>query len=555
MNSKSCSSVFMLGLMAVLALMSMRPASGHPFGNESITRFSVLYLYPDRLEIRLLLDFAEISSARLLQADIEACRSDEELDALLEERARELTTFLKVRLDGEPVSLLPEDENGAVRNTRMLVTVPGIGGMPTYRLLLTYTGAYPHSLSSGIHSLAYENATFRDYVGMKRILLYRTDEVHVFPPCPAYYGDGPDPFLYEQYDPLSLPQEESAQLRFSLAADHREVTASEPERAGDHSADFAGFLDPRKNSAVTDYYSNQAQRIFSLMKGERSLWVLLSVTLLALIWGAAHALMPGHAKTLVGAYLISRQGTYWQAAFLAIMVTMTHTALVMTSGIVIWAFQESDPLLGARLHIILGMLAGLLTLIMGVALFWRGATGQPAHSHRDPANHGHSQESRWFRRVLTHSHPHPHPHPHPHVHRQEAAEPPSGADSSRPVTPATLAALAVSGGAVPCPTAVIILLLGIAGNMVSTALYVVFVFSVGLALTLMGVAFAALGSRKLAKRFLLKHGPSESALGRTLLLRIVPVGSGATVACLGAAITLHYFHLFFFRVGLFAWLG
>ena len=40
--------------------------------------------------------------------------------------------------------------------------------------------------------------------------------------------------------------------------------------------------------------------------------------------GAAHALSPGHGKTIVAAYLVGSRGTAWHAAFLGAMVTFTN---------------------------------------------------------------------------------------------------------------------------------------------------------------------------------------------------------------------------------------
>ena len=53
---------------------------------------------------------------------------------------------------------------------------------------------------------------------------------------------------------------------------------------------------------------------------------------LAVFWGAAHALSPGHGKTIVSAYLVGSRGTPWHAALLGLITTATHTAGVFALG-------------------------------------------------------------------------------------------------------------------------------------------------------------------------------------------------------------------------------
>src|SRR5207247_9524137 len=61
-------------------------------------------------------------------------------------------------------------------------------------------------------------------------------------------------------------------------------------------------------------------------ESEHGFWVLL---LLAFGLGAAHALTPGHGKTLVAAYLVGERGTAWHAVLLGLVTTLTHTSSVL----------------------------------------------------------------------------------------------------------------------------------------------------------------------------------------------------------------------------------
>jgi ABC-type nickel/cobalt efflux system permease component RcnA len=245
--------------------------------------------------------------------------------------------------------------------------------------------------------------------------------------------------------------------------------------------------------------------------------------------------MPGHAKTLVAAYLISRHGSWWHAVVLAVVVTFTHTALVVVLGIILWIYQRTHPQLGPALQLWLGAIAGLLVAAMGLRLLGQGLRGRHAHahSHAHPHLHGHH-----------HNHEHDHPHEHLHNHGPE------------PITIPLLLALGITGGIVPCPTATIIMLLGIGANVILGALYAVGIFSLGLALTLMAVGFAALSSRRIAARLVTgsSHQPRLSPAGQWLLNHVLPAGSGLAVLALGAAIATHYLYILRTGTPLLTWM-
>ena len=60
----------------------------------------------------------------------------------------------------------------------------------------------------------------------------------------------------------------------------------------------------------------------------------------ALFWGAAHALTPGHGKAIVAAYLVGTRGTAGHALLLGAIVTITHTIGVFALGLVTLALSE-----------------------------------------------------------------------------------------------------------------------------------------------------------------------------------------------------------------------
>jgi nickel/cobalt exporter len=669
-------------------------ALGHPLGNESVNHISILWIMPDRVEFDLFLDFAETPSqpyAEQIDTNKDGQSSVEEQKAWLKKKAAEYTPFLTLTIDGQPIPLTaPDQAHDPLTGKKMasipgLIKIAGVAGMPTYKTLTRFVGSYPKPLTPGEHVLTYEDTTFGQAAGLKRIVLEQVPSVKVLDPHPAFLDPEGTAFLYDQYDPANLPQERRATINFRLpTGPGREPTNQSPERerrVSDQSPErerrvsdgtpkrqqegtaplsplspgraaggvrgsvtsrpevsdeqspayLASITDPRNDPAKTSQSSRQAHRIVGLLQGRWGFTVLLTITVLSFVWGAAHALMPGHAKTVVAAYLISRSGNYWHAVVLAIVVTITHTALVVILGLVIWLYQASHPALGARLQLWLGIVAGLLVAVMGLTLIWRALTGRLAQHHHD---HNHDHESRsWFRGISTHSHPplpqaegeggkegqrdggtegqteprpeskrgaslatatgaqhkheqehhhahahshghhHPHGHEHSHTHhthphdhhhddvptlayKSEIRNPKSEIDA-QPLTLRMLLLLGITGGLVPCPTATIILLLGIGANVVAGALYAVGVFSLGLALTLMVIGFLALSSRRIAARILSDAGQEGelSTTGRRILLQAIPALSGAMVVALGLAIAANYTYHLLWGQPLIGWLG
>lgn len=513
------------------------PVLAHPLGNDSITHFNVLYVGCDRFETDLVLDIAETPSAVLLRDEIDANRdgddSTAEQESWLNRQADRLAARLHVQLDGTAIPLRPiaPDAGDGTTPTRLIVQTPGVAGMNTYRLVIRYVAEWPQLLAPGPHAITYEDMTFPERRGLMRIFLRPTVRVTINSPRPPFWDECPvSPFLYEQYDPADLPAERSASFTFRVEPRPQSSPATLPAgpAATGQSPDYRGILtDPRNDPARQSQARRDADKLIALLQRPWGLTVLATVTVLCFAWGAAHALMPGHAKTLVAACLISRHGSWWHAVLLAVVVTFTHTALVVALGAILWVYQRTHPQLGPTLQIWLGIIAGLLVAGMGLTLLWRAIIGRPGHHHH-------------------YDHPHSHEHPHPHPHDRQPDQ----------ITTRLLLLLGITGGMVPCPTAAIIMLLGIGAKVIPGALYAVGIFSLGLALTLMAVGFAALGSRRFAARLMAdtsRHGELSRA-GQWLLNRLLPAVSGLAVLALGSAIAAHYAYYLHTGLALFAWM-
>lgn len=224
--------------------------------------------------------------------------------------------------------------------------------------------------------------------------------------------------------------------------------------------------------------------------------------------GAIHALSPGHGKTIVAAYLVGARGTFRHAVFLGGMVTFTHTITVFFLGL--GTLFISQYVVPERIFPVLGVISGLAIVWIGGTLLYRRAhalknrSGQHDHDHRHH-EHGHQ-----------HDHNHDHVHSHRHV--------PEG-----DVTVGSLVALGASGGLVPCPSALVLLLSSIALGRVGLGLVLLVAFSSGLAIVLMGIGVIVLYAKQLL--------PDSQKAATHPVFRVIPVLSAALIVCIGLLMT------------------
>lgn len=252
----------------------------------------------------------------------------------------------------------------------------------------------------------------------------------------------------------------------------------------------------------------------------------------ALVLGAAHALQPGHGKTVVAAYLVGSRGTARHAAFLGLTVTATHTAGVYALGLV--TLLLSQYILPERLYPVLEVTSGLLVLGIGVWLFGQRALAalglRKGHRHYDLPDGSHplagdSQPEGTSRsgghRHEGHSsgtHQHGDGHAHDHVHSHEPR-----------VGWRSLLALGISGGILPCPEALMVLLITIAAHRVLFGLLLIVSFSLGLAAVLVGFGLLLVYARRRFQKLNLSTG---------LVPRLLPVASAFVIVMAGGVITV-----------------
>lgn len=162
------------------------------------------------------------------------------------------------------------------------------------------------------------------------------------------------------------------------------------------------------------------------------------------------------------------------------------------------------------------------------------------HDHEYPHSHDHHEHGTAHDHDHSHDHYHDvqgHDHAHDHIHghatalhrhgpfgRAHSHLPPDG----EAVSVRDLLTLGVSGGLLPCPSALVVLLSAIALHRVGFGILLIVAFSLGLAGVLTGIGILLAYARRLADRL-----PMDSSA-----LRILPVCSACAVALLGVAVTV-----------------
>ncbi|HXK02353.1 MAG TPA: sulfite exporter TauE/SafE family protein [Verrucomicrobiae bacterium] len=242
--------------------------------------------------------------------------------------------------------------------------------------------------------------------------------------------------------------------------------------------------------AQSDYLSRL------LHQGELGWGIMLLGMLAAFAFGAVHALSPGHGKTLVAAYLVGSRGTPRHAIFLGLMVTFTHTISVFALGLT--TLYLSRFVLPERISPVLGIISGLTIVWVGATLLYRRTIGRETAAPVSPLMHDHGDG-----RV------------HSHVPDD--------------ISIGGLIALGASGGLVPCPSALVLLLTSVSLNRVGFGLTLLVAFSAGLAVVLSAIGLAVLYAKHLL--------PDTAKTARNPWFRWLPVASAAVVTCIGIAMT------------------
>jgi nickel/cobalt exporter len=260
----------------------------------------------------------------------------------------------------------------------------------------------------------------------------------------------------------------------------------------------------------------------------------------AILLGALHGLEPGHSKTLMAAFIVAIRGTVGQAVLLGLMATISHTLIVWVialGGMYLWRGVDA-----ATLEPYLQLVSGIIILGIAFWMFLRTARdNRLAAEHDDGHPHGHD-----YAHGLAHDHGHNHGH-HAHSHDapgaldmtaegyRDAHEQAHAADiqrrfAGRHVTNAQIVLFGLTGGLIPCPAAITVLLLCLQLKEIPLGATLVFCFSIGLAVTLVTVGAAAAFS---------VHHVTRRWQGADTLMRRAPYLSSLLIAIVGLYVGIH----------------
>jgi nickel/cobalt exporter len=260
-----------------------------------------------------------------------------------------------------------------------------------------------------------------------------------------------------------------------------------------------------------------------IQSGAANAWLLLPI---AIVLGALHALEPGHAKSMMAAFIIAIHGTVGQAVLLALSATVGHTIVVWALAILAWQMQDTALLEKAEPWLLL--VGGLLIVTLALRILSRlGPLAGHPHDHSHPQGHHHAHAD-----GNDHHHEPERGHAH-HDMDEDAHAAAHAAELKRqlakgPVSDADVAWFGFSGGLMPCPAAFAVLLACFHQKAYALGVVLVAAFSVGLALTLVAVGvLAAWGAKALAAR--------QTGLDR--FSRWAPYASAGIVLVIGLVVT------------------
>jgi nickel/cobalt exporter len=411
-------------VMLCFLVIPTAAASAHPLGNFTINRFARIEVAGERLYVRYVVDMAEIPTLQRVPIRIGG---------------------LHVTVDGQP---------SALRVTKTaLAHPPGAAGLRTTRFQAILAGPV---IRAGAR-VAVDDRNYASRIGWKEIV----------------FG--------------ANTRSTSAELRAypkDLLRSPLDMTRGSAELGPTH--ERPPTLLAGKALAAPDRIADSG---FASLVGRRHLsaLVILGALALAVFWGAAHALSPGHGKTIVSAYLVGSRGTPWQAALLGLITTVTHTAGVFALGGV--TLLLSQWIVPDRLYPWLDLAAGLLVVGVGAAVLVARARRARAH------HHGHA-------------------HHHEHAHE-----------------PRSLLAVGISGGLLPCPSALVVLLAAISLHRVAFGMLLVVAFSIGLAVAITAVGLVAVLAKSAFARF----------DGRGRVVNVLPVLSALVIVLAGVAMVARAF--------------
>src|SRR5580693_513360 len=412
-------------VLLFVLLLSSATSFAHPMGNFSVNYYSRIKIGQRSIEIRYLIDMAEIPTFQeVRQSDFTAKADDPSTSRYLDRQEQLLKEGLRLEGDGRVVRL--------DTISRHVAFADGAGGLRTMKIEFVFRGKL--DVTAGAHKLSYFDNNFPGRTGWKEIVVLGDGVAILNSSAPA--TDRSQELTNYSSDALNSPPQQLSALvgfRTSLSgtekstsaavigsssrrtmsqgtnAAHQTPAAAHPRAhqgqgrspgaitSFDLSAEHSSprgvappTLAPRSLAAPAQNTPRSRFTELVSTQGKLGFWVLFSAALIAAGLGALHALEPGHGKTLVAAYLVGSRGTARHAVLLGIVVTAAHTSGVFLLAAV--TLYASSYIVPEQLYPWLGAISGLSVAGLGIFIFlrhWTGETGE--HSHAPGEQHSH-----WF---------------------------------------------------------------------------------------------------------------------------------------------------------------
>ena len=498
----------------VLILVPL-PLLAHPMGNFSISHYTGIRVEPDFIELRYLIDMAEIPTFQEMQQNNFVARADDErVRTYLSKQAEAFKQALLMTLNGKQLPL-------QIASQDILFSV-GAGNLPTMKFGLVYRAEVKDACTETHCELEYYDANFSGRVGWKEVIASAGHGVTLENSSVPSQDRSSQLSNYPADLVSSAPQEVGARIVF-LSQSAPSGTSSFISQTTNATTPSATAHPPRtKNSAlekpvaaampITPHLA-ESPHVEQLGPNQQStprnsftelmaikqigFGIALLAAAIAAGLGALHALEPGHGKTIVAAYLVGSRGTAGHALLLGMIVTISHTAGVYLLGAITLYAQKY--ILPDRIYPFLGVLSGILIAGMGCYLFLQRCVGvEFAHTHSLATS---------------------------------MAKEPSKGSRLQPgkISGRQLLVLGITGGIVPCPAALVVLLSAVALHRTGFGLFLIVAFSIGLAAVLIAMGLVAVYAGRIM---------SQLPVDGPLVQRWLPMGSAVMITALGCVIAL-----------------
>ena len=542
---------FFLTILLFSWLASPQPSAAHPMGNFSISHYSGIRVESGFIEVRYLIDMAEIPTYQEIQeTGIVPKEGDLGLAAYLAKKAELLANGLSLQVNGQRLPL--------ERISQTIIFPPGAGGLPTMKLGFVYRAAIEEPSPQSHYVVHYRDDNFAGRTGWKEVVVTAAPDVELTASSASAADRSAQLSNYPTDLLSSPPQDLEASLSFSRSVPTESKTTmadaaprmpvapavaprgNQVDRRLQSSSDLGAHVSaaagPQTAAAVEStttppstmgvsaapilLHANQQatprNKFTELVSAQNlNFWFLVTAALIAAGLGALHALEPGHGKTIVAAYLVGSKGTARHAVLLGLIVTVAHTAGVYLLGAV--TLYASKYVVPEQLYPWLGAVSGIIIAALACYLMIRGWTGEDGdHSHEIGSTHSHWLASLDRSRTEEKD-----------DSRRSAGSGPISGQTGKRVSLTQLLALAITGGIVPCPAALVVLLSAFSLHRVGFGLFLIVAFSFGLAAVLIAIGLLMVYTRQFFARW---------KTDTSVVKRWLPVTSAGFMLILGLGI-------------------